>query len=172
VGWRGTRLGQMSEPAPQDASPADAKSVIRRLVDEVMNDRRLDVMDEIYDPKLVRSARRWIEPFLESFADLEMRVVELVAEGERVVGRFSCSGTHVGTWLGHQPTGRRFVNVAEVYFFTVRDGRIVAAWGLEDLWARVNQLGLLGRGGDIGDAAADPAVVDATTVDPTAEPTA
>jgi predicted ester cyclase len=153
------------------------KSVVRRLVDEVMNQRRLDVIDEIYEPKLVRPARSWIEPFLDSFADVEMRIVELVAEGERVVGRFSCSGTHVGSWLGHPATGRRFVNVAEVYFFTVRDGRIVAAWGLEDLWARINQLGLLGDGDDTDDVAGDPtavdpAVVDPTVVDPTSEPTA
>jgi predicted ester cyclase len=118
-----------------------------------MNQGRLAVVDEIYDARLARSARSWIEPFLDSFADLEMRVVELVAEGERVVGRFSCSGTHVGAWLGHKATGRRFVDVAEVYFFAVRDGQIVAAWGLEDLWARINQLGLLGDGGDSDDAA-------------------
>jgi predicted ester cyclase len=169
----------MGEPATEDVTSVDAKSVVRRLVEEVMNDGRLEVVDEIYDAKLVRSARRWIEPFLESFADLEMRVVELVAEGDRVVGRFSCSGTHVGTWMGHEATGRRFVNVAEVYFFTVREGRIVAAWGLEDLWARVNQLGLLGDddGDDSDDAAGkqtavDPAVVDPAVVDPTSEPTA
>ena len=133
----------MGEPAGQQQSGSDGKSVVTRLVEEVMNRRRLEVLDEVYDAQLARGARRWIEPFLESFADVEMRIVELVAEGERVVGRFSCSGTHVGEWLGHPATGRRFESVAEVYFFTVRDGRIVAAWGLEDLWARIEQLGLL-----------------------------
>jgi predicted ester cyclase len=72
-----------------------------------------------------------------------MRVVDLVAEGETVVGRFACSGTHVGTWLGHAPTGRRFEDVAEVYFFQVVDGRITRAWGLEDTLERLRQLGLV-----------------------------
>jgi predicted ester cyclase len=71
-----------------------------------------------------------------------MRIVELVAEGETVVGRFSCSGTHTATWLGHAATQRRFRDVAEVYFFRVVDGRITRAWGLEDTPDRLRQLGL------------------------------
>jgi predicted ester cyclase len=71
-----------------------------------------------------------------------MEVRELVAEDETVVGRFSCSATHTGTWLGHPATGRRFENVAEVYFFRVVQGRIVRAWGLEDTHERLRQLGL------------------------------
>jgi predicted ester cyclase len=118
--------------------------VVRRLVDDVMNARRLDVLDELYDPRLATVARRWVEPFLGSFTDVRMRVVELVAEGETVVGRFACSGTHSGTWLGYPPTGRRFTDVAEVYFFRVVDGRITRAWGLEDTLTRLRQLGLEG----------------------------
>jgi predicted ester cyclase len=57
-----------------------------------------------------------------------------------VVGRFTCSGTHTGTWLGHSATGRRFEDVAEVYFFRIVEGRIVRAWGLEDAHERLRQL--------------------------------
>ncbi len=69
-------------------------------------------------------------------------MVELVAEGERVVGRFRCSATHLGRWRAHEPTGRRFEDVDEVGFFTVRGGRIAAAWALEDTLDRLRQLGL------------------------------
>jgi predicted ester cyclase len=55
----------------------------------------------------------------------------LIDEGETVVGRFACSGTHVGTWLGHPASGRRFTDVVEGYFFRVVDGRTIRAWGLE-----------------------------------------
>jgi predicted ester cyclase len=44
--------------------------------------------------------------------------------------------------LGHPPTGRRFEDVAEVYFFRLDDGRIAEAWGLEDNATRLRQLGL------------------------------
>lgn len=120
----------------------DPKQVVRRLIDDVMNRGDLSAVDELYAPQLAPVARRWVEPFLASFSDVHMRIVELVAEGETVVGRFACSGTHTGTWLGHLATGRRFNNVAEVYFFRVADGRIVRAWGLEDTEERLRQLGL------------------------------
>lgn len=111
-------------------SDTDPKYVVRRLIDEVMNERDLSVLDELYTPRLAPAARRWIEPFLASFSEVDMRIVELVAEGETVVGRFACSGTHTGAWLGHAATGRRFLDIAEVYFFRVVDGRIARAWGL------------------------------------------
>lgn len=131
----------MNGPA-ESTRPDPNKALVRRLVDEVMNQGRLEVVEEIYSPAMATRARAWIAPFLESFTDVEMRVVELVAEGDRVVGRFSCSGTHVGPWRGHEPTQKRFTDVAEVYIFRFRDGRIVAAWGLEDTWQRMRQLGL------------------------------
>ena len=118
------------------------KHIVRRLVDEVMNQGRLDVIDEIYEPRMAERARAWIEPFLTSFDDVEMTVVDLVAEGDRVAGRFRCSGTHAGDWTGHPASGRRFERVDEVYFFTITDGRITAAWGLEDTPSRERQLGL------------------------------
>ncbi len=123
-------------------SDPDPKYVVRRLIDEVMNNGDLSVLEELYAPRLAPAARGWVEPFLASFSDVHMRIVELVAEGETVVGRFACSGTHTGAWLGHPATGRRFSNVAEVYFFRVVDGRIVRAWGLEDTADRLRQLGL------------------------------
>ena len=32
-----------------------------------------------------------------------MEIVDLIAEGEKVVARFKCSGTHLGEWLGVPP---------------------------------------------------------------------
>jgi hypothetical protein len=60
-----------------------------------------------------------------------MEIVELVAEDDKVVGWFTCSATHLGDWLGHAPTGRRFERVDEVAIFRLRHGRIVRTWSLE-----------------------------------------
>ena len=119
------------------------KQIVRRLIDEVMNDGRVEAIDELYTSNLAGPARRWIEPFRASFPDLRMAIVALVAEGDTVVGRFRCSGTHLGEWLSHPPTGRRFERIDEVYFFTFDDtGRIAKAWGIEDTLKRLEQLGL------------------------------
>ena len=118
------------------------KAVVRRLVDEVMNTGRLDSIAELFSPNLVAEAERWIAPFRSSFPDMRMDIVDLIAEGDKVVGRFACSGTHLGEWRGHTPTGRRFEAVDEVYFFELSEGRIVDAWGVEDTFGRMEQLGL------------------------------
>jgi predicted ester cyclase len=115
---------------------------VRRLVEEVVNAGCMEVVDELYAPELAAVAKRWVAPFRASFPDVHMQVVELIAEGDKVVGRFLCSGTHQGAWRGHAPTGRRFERIDEVYIFRFRGGRIVHAWGLEDTFKRLRQLGL------------------------------
>jgi predicted ester cyclase len=117
---------------PTPAGERDPKSVVRRMIDEVMNDGRLDAIEELYTREMAPGARRWIAPFRASFPDVQMEIVELIAEDEKVVGRFRCSGTHLGEWRGNPPTGRRYERVDEVYIFRVRDGRISEAWGIED----------------------------------------
>lgn len=130
----------MGSGQPDDE--AGGKAVVRRLIDEVMNGGRLDVLSELYSADMAAAARRWIGPFREAFPDVHMEIVTLVAEGDTVAARFRCSATHLGAWHGRAPTGRRFRNVDEVYFFTIRDGRIASAWGLEDNDRRRRQLGL------------------------------
>jgi predicted ester cyclase len=118
------------------------KTVVRRLVDEVFNGGHLEVVDELYAPELAGAARRWIAPFRASFPDVHMELMELIAEGDTVVGRFTCSATHLGAWFGQAPTGRRFERVKEVWILRFRDGRIVDVWSLEDTLDRLRQLGL------------------------------
>jgi hypothetical protein len=117
------------------------KAIVRRLVAEVLNGGRLEVIDELYVPELAPAARRWITPFRASFPDVHMEVVELIAESDKVAGRFTCSSTHLGDWLDHAPTGRRFERVDEVAIFRLRNGRITHAWSLEDSLSRLRQLG-------------------------------
>jgi ketosteroid isomerase-like protein len=123
------------------------KTLVRRLVDEVLNGGNLELIDELYAPEIAPAAKRWIMPFRASFPDVHMAIVELIAEGDKVVGRFTCSATHLGDWLGHAPTGRRFERVDEVSIFRFRDGRIVQVWSLEDTLGRLRQLGLTDRHG-------------------------
>lgn len=121
---------------------AQQRELVERLVGEVVNEGRTEVIDELFAPAMAASAGDWFGAFRSSFPDVHMEILELVAEGERVMGRFHCSATHSGEWRGHAPTGRRFENVDEVYFFRVEDGRIAEGWGLEDTLDRFRQLGL------------------------------
>jgi predicted ester cyclase len=73
-----------------------------------------------------------------------MEVVDVIAEDDKVVGYFRCSGTHRGEWRGHAPTGQRFEGVDEIYIFRVEDGKLASALAaVEDNVTRLRQLGLL-----------------------------
>lgn len=119
------------------------KQLVRRLVEEAVRDRNLDVLDEISAGPFAEVAKRWVAPFRGAFPDFEMEIVTLIAEGEKVAAHFKCSGTHLGEWLGVPPTGRRFERVDELYIFEVQEGRLVSALGVEDNLTRLRQLGIL-----------------------------
>jgi predicted ester cyclase len=119
-----------------------AKETVQRFVDEAINAGDAQAIEELCTNELATNIRAWIKPFRDAFPDVHMRTIELIAEEDRVVGRFKCSATHAGEWRGRPPTGRRFEDVDEVYFFTLRHGRIADAWGLEDNLDRLRQLGL------------------------------
>jgi predicted ester cyclase len=119
------------------------KGVVQRLVDEVLNGGNLDLINDLYTPDQTQAARDWIASFRTSFPDVHMDTVELLAEGDVVIGRFTCTATHTGPWLGHPPTGRRFTAINEVNRYRIRDGQIAETWTIEDNLERLTQLGLL-----------------------------
>jgi predicted ester cyclase len=121
-------------------SVEDNKRLVARAVAEVINGGNLDAVDQLYAPGIAAAAREWVAPFRAAFPDVRMETVELVGEGDTVVGEFRCSGTQTGPWMGRPPTGRAFRDVREVYWFTVRGGRIADWWGLEDNDDRRRQL--------------------------------
>lgn len=117
------------------------KELVRRLV-QAVNGRDLEELDDIAAGEFVTAARRWISPFQGSFPHFEMRIVELIAEHDKVVAHFKCSGTHRADWLGIGATENRFEDVDEVYIFRVESGRLVGATGVEDNLSRMRQLGI------------------------------
>jgi predicted ester cyclase len=120
----------------------DPKETVRRFIDEAVNGGHDEIVDELFTPEMTAVVREWFGAFRSSFPDLNMELLDLVAENDKVVGRFACSATHLGDWRGHPPTGRRFERVDEVYFFTFSGERIAAVWGIEDTLDRFQQLGL------------------------------
>jgi predicted ester cyclase len=120
----------------------NTKQTVRRFVEAAVNGGQDELVDELFTSEAAAFAREWFGAFRRSFPDLRMDVIELIREGDSVVGRFTCSATHLGDWRGHPPTGRRFEGVDEVYFFTFEGDRIAAVWGIEDNIDRYRQLGL------------------------------
>jgi steroid delta-isomerase-like uncharacterized protein len=120
---------------------------VYRLIDEAVAQHKVDVLDDLASGEFAQLAKGWVQPFRSAFPDFAMKVVDLIAEDDRVVAHFKCSGTHHGEWLGVPATGRRFEDVDEIYIFRVRDGKLVSALGVEDNLTRLRQLGITPQSG-------------------------
>lgn len=115
------------------------KALVGRLVDEAINSNRLDVLDDLCTPQLAPKLRTAFEQFRGAFPNWHQAVVQLVEEDDTVVARFRCTGTQHADWQGIPATGHS-MDVDEVSFLTITDGRISRMWGLEDTWTRMRQL--------------------------------
>ena len=74
--------------------------------------------------------------------DVQIRVLDQVAEGDRVVSRLEITGTHLGDWQGIAPTGKRFTMTGMV-MRRIADGKIVQRWDNLDWMGAFQQLGLI-----------------------------
>jgi predicted ester cyclase len=117
------------------------KELVHHLVEEVVNQSNEAALDDVASGELADAARRWIVPFRAAFPDFRMEIVDLIAEDDKVVAHFKCSGTHRGEWRGRAPTGKRFEGVDEIYIFRVEGGRLRGAVAVEDNLDRMKQLG-------------------------------
>jgi predicted ester cyclase len=85
--------------------------------------------------------------FRQVFPDLEWRIDDLIAEGDKVVARTTMRGTHLGDFFGLPPTGRR-VAMTGVHIVRIADGKIIEHWGSNDDLGLMRQLGAIPTPGE------------------------
>jgi predicted ester cyclase len=119
----------------------EAKALVRRYYDRVLNGRELDEVTGYFaDERVAAGVLGGCFSYFEAFPDLHASIDELIAEDDRVFCRATLTGTHDGEYRGIPPTGRHVVSEsAEV--FRVRDGRFVGYWCLADVAGLIRQLG-------------------------------
>ena len=141
---------------PSDADTAKAvlqrnKDVVLRAHHEVWNQGNYDVIPEIYSEDyqchficgLETEGQDGVHEFIsghrKAFPDWTEKVVDIVAEGDRVVTRYISTGTHLGEFQGIAPTGRK-TTISEVSIHRVNNGKIVEQWGFPDGLSHMQQL--------------------------------
>ncbi len=82
------------------------------------------------------------QAFASSFADTQTTTDDLVAEGDKVVERYTSRGTHTGPFMGMPATGKPFA-VESIVIYRLDDGKIVEMWGQNDAMALMAQLGMM-----------------------------
>jgi predicted ester cyclase len=79
---------------------------------------------------------------LRIYPDIHLTVEDLIAEGDKVVGRTTVTGTHQGEFMGVAATGNS-VTYNEMFMFRFADGRVVETWGVVDVYAQMKQIGVI-----------------------------
>ena len=77
-----------------------------------------------------------------AWSDMHLEIHEVIASGDKVVLRFTNSGTNVGAFMGNPPTGKH-AEWLGIGIYTVRDGRITQGWFAEDILGLLIQLDVL-----------------------------
>lgn len=73
-------------------------------------------------------------------SDIDMRIDEVIAEGDRVLARLRFQGRHTGEFQGVPATGKA-VDIAVMDFFRVAGGRLAEHWALMDNLTMLKQIG-------------------------------
>ena len=135
----------------------DLKAYIRRLLEEIWNnhdmDAVMDAADRFLAPDLVEhrsfgeapsegreGAKKVFRMFHTAFPDMHVEPQDMVAEGEKIVLRWTGTATHQGPFFGIPPTGRQ-VRVSGIDVYRVRDGKVTDQWPNMDLLGLMQQLG-------------------------------
>jgi steroid delta-isomerase-like uncharacterized protein len=133
---------------------SENKAVVQRFIDEVLNQGKLETADEIVAEDFVeldplpgqRQGRGGLKEIVAllrtAFPDMHWSVDETIAAGEKVVTRFTWTGTHKGDFLGIPATGRP-VSVKGVVIDRIVGGKMTDSRILMDNFGMMQQLGVI-----------------------------
>ena len=141
-------------------SGEDNKAVVRRFVEEVQVKGNLAVIDELFSADYIdhsglagsedlEATKRFFQMFAGAFADQAVTIDDQIAEGDKVVTRKVLHGTHVGSFMGIPPTGKR-LTVQVIDIFRVSEGKIAEHWAITDRFGMMQQLGMMPAPGGPG----------------------
>jgi steroid delta-isomerase-like uncharacterized protein len=134
-------------------STEDNKAVMRRVYEEVYNQRNLAAIDELGVPNFVfhnasltmqglEAYRQFVSQFLSAFPDSHFTIEDLLAEGDSVVVRHTFRGTHQGDFMGIPPTGKSVIATG-ISLSGIQNGKGVEAWVNGDDLGLMQQLGVI-----------------------------
>ena len=131
------------------------KTNVRRLFEEVWNKGNLQVTDDLFTPNYAHhdastpdlgrgpeGEKKRATLYRTAFPDLRLTVEDIIAEGETVVARWSCRGTHKGDLNGIAPTGKR-INITGISIARFTNGKMSEGFVNWDALSLMQQLGVV-----------------------------
>jgi len=131
------------------------KKLERRLIEQVWNQGNFDVVDEFVAGDYIGHAstpddetrgragyRAFYAGLRDAFPDFQVTVEDQIAEGDRVVTRWTARGTHLGHFRGVPSSGRQGA-ISGITIERMANGKVVECWTNADDLSPMRQLGLI-----------------------------
>jgi steroid delta-isomerase-like uncharacterized protein len=132
------------------------KAISRRFLEEVWNKGNLAVLNEITAKDHVNSgpgtlpglptgpegSKQLVTVYRNAFPDVHFTIDEQIAEGDKVVTRWTAHGTHKGELVGIPATSKS-TTVTGINVDRIANGKIAESWGIFDQFGMLQQLGVI-----------------------------
>ena len=134
-------------------APEMNMAVVSRIWDEVWNQGAVEACDEIFSEDFFghlpimevhgpEEFKNLVRIYRNAFPDVHFNLDFQVAEEDKVVSRYTWSGTHQGEFYGIPATGKQ-VSWTATATFRISDGKIREAWLNTDRWGLMEQFGVV-----------------------------
>ena len=130
------------------------KALVRRTLEEFYNQGDVTLADEVFADKYINhdpaapqlvgreGRRQWVEMMRAGFPGNHTTIDDLIAEGDKLVKRYTWRGTHQGEWNGIPATGKQIV-VSGMTIYRIAEGKIQECWWAYDVLGALQQLGVV-----------------------------
>ena len=130
--------------------PERNKETVRRLYIDILNKRRLDLLDQIFSEEYINvqgdkgpvGFERAANSMTQAFPDIQWTIEDLIAEGDKVMVKWFWEGTNTGSFNGFPPSNQ-FIKHTAVVIFDFEDEKVVKNWMLFDRLSFFQQMGIL-----------------------------
>jgi steroid delta-isomerase-like uncharacterized protein len=134
-------------------STEDNKTVVHQFLEELFNKRNLAIVDALCATNIVNhglgpeasgieGTRRSAAMYLAAFPDLHFTFEDFIAEGDKVMVRWTASGTQKGELMGIPPSGKQQATTG-IDILRFEGGKIVEHWQEADRLGLLQQLGAI-----------------------------
>lgn len=131
------------------------KTQVRNFVEEVWNKGNFEAVDKYFaadftdynpaipnQPQGAAGARQVFMAFKSAFPDLHFTIEDILVEGDKVVWRWSSTGTNTGSLMGMPPTHKK-ATIGGIEIYRIAGGKMAERWGNFDQLGLLQQLGVI-----------------------------
>lgn len=124
------------------------KAIVRRWNDELFKGNP-DIIDELAAASYVNhdigdreAFKRYRAELGAAFSDMSIAIEDTIAEGDKVVSRWTMSWTHTGEFRGISATGKQ-ATFSGMSIHRIEGGKVVEDWSNSDSLGLMQQLGVI-----------------------------